>query len=93
MKGRRVLLADFDSAMRLLNEVTEKGLKRRGTKGFVSPEVFRQISTMPLSKGESKNTKMLAYFLIFPEEVNFWVHRFFFVENKDFIARTHIVRT
>ncbi|KAK2548937.1 Serine/threonine-protein kinase Nek4 [Acropora cervicornis] len=40
MKGRRVLLADFDTAIRLLNEVTEKGLKRRGTKGFVSPEVW-----------------------------------------------------
>ncbi|XP_015749217.1 PREDICTED: MAP kinase-interacting serine/threonine-protein kinase 2-like, partial [Acropora digitifera] len=50
MKGRRVLLADFDTAIRLLNEVTEKGLKRCGTKGFVSPEVFRQILTMPLLK-------------------------------------------
>ena len=50
MKGRRVLLADFDTAIRLLNEVTEKGLKRCGTKGFVSPEVFKQILTMLLSK-------------------------------------------
>ena len=78
MKGRRVLLADFDTAMRLLNEVTEKGLKRRGTKGFVSPEVYRQILTMPLSKGDSKSIKMLSHLLIFPEEVNFWVDRFYF---------------
>ena len=26
MKGRRVLLADFDTAIRLLNKVTEEGL-------------------------------------------------------------------
>ena len=78
MKGRRVLLADFDTAIRLLNEVTKKGLKRRGTKGFVSPEVYTQILTMPLSKGDSKNTKMLSHLLVFPEEVNFWVDRFFF---------------
>ena len=55
MRGRRVLLADFDTATRLLNEVTEKGLKRCGTKGFVSPEVFRQILTMPLLEGDSKS--------------------------------------
>lgn len=80
MKGRRVLLADFDTAMRLLNEVTEKGLKPRGTKGFVSPEVYRQILTMPLSKGDSKSIKMLSHSLMFPEEVNLWVDRFFFRE-------------
>ena len=78
MKGRRVLLADFDSAMRLLNEVTEEGLEPRGTKGFVSPEVCTQISTMPLSNGDSKNIKMLSHSLSFPEEVNLWVPRFFF---------------
>lgn len=82
MKGRRVLLADFDTAMRLLNEVTEKGLKRHGTKGFVSPEVFRQILTMLLSKGDSESIKMLSRSLIFPEEVNFWVDRFFFKRIK-----------
>lgn len=78
MKGRRILLADFDTAMRLLNEVTEKGLERRGTEGFISPEVCTQISTMPLSNGNSKNRKMLSHSLSFPEEVNLWVTRFFF---------------
>ena len=72
-----MLLADFDCAMRLVNEVTEKGLAPRGTKGFVSPEVFRQISTMPLSKGDDKNIKMLCHSLFFPEEVNFWVFAIF----------------
>ena len=92
MKGGRVLLADFDTAIRLRNKVTEKGLERRGTEGFVSPEVCTQISTMPLSNRDSKNIKMLSHSLSFPEEVNLWVPRFF-LENKDFIARTHIVRT
>ena len=84
MKKGRVLLADFDSAKKLLNGVTEKGLKRRGTKGFVSPEVFRQISTMPLSKGDNKNMKMLSHSFFFPEDVNFWVLAIFWRAIKTY---------
>ena len=73
MKGSRALLCDFDSAKMLRNDLTEEGLEPLGTKGFISPEVFRQISTMSLSKGDSKNITLLSHSLFFPEEVNFLV--------------------
>lgn len=61
MKGGRALLCDFDSAKMLRNDLTEEGLEVLGTEGFISPEVCRQILTMPLSKGDSKNIKLLSY--------------------------------
>lgn len=43
-EGARAKLADFDSAKRLLHELTEAGLKPLGTRGFASPEVRTGIS-------------------------------------------------